>query len=1122
MHGTRTGRVSRAWILFAVAISLAGPAPAEAGTGVHLAYHWHLHQPIYWPESHPTLPRYQFAAESLDIKNTGGNTYPGSTHAHPRNNLAGGDGEFDPVFSKPDRVNAYQSGGWNAIQSIMGHPDAGASISYSGSLMENIWSWGKDNRLGYGPHWNSGFTAARTNFVAGGGSRGDMLGMTYHHAFSPLLPRSVLRKEIQIFKEIWWRTWSGASDKSDHSKGFWPIECAFSRHMIPVLVDEGYEWVIVANSHLARTCGNYLDVARKGNSGWNIDPPNRADRIGPTVPSDQWYTGTIDGRGGAFPAPFAYQPHKAKYVDPETGAETRMTVVPMCDYLSYVNGFSSMGTGEIDAELAPFNDTARPSLVLMAHDGDNAWGGGSSYYQESVPDLMDEASGKGYRPSTIQKYLNEHPVPSTDVVHVEDGAWVNAANDWGHPQFINWLWPPARDPAHPDYDADDPRTWFDIETGWTEDWRNWAVVIAAANHCETAEQIASDNGRTVNAWKIQEPSQPNGTGNSPNNAERAWHHFLAGLDSGFMYYGTSLDDEVKQTLAGNIAVNFANAAMADNPGSHPDRTPPTLFKPQRYPWNPGGMGWGPLTGYRAIGFEGNDPHYSDFYIWTHVYDISGVTGVTLYVRADADGDNPLADNANETYAGGTGVGAWQQVAMTRRTIGPTEGGNGDTLNFFLSPQQIADHYWAKVTGYSETLLDYYVEAVDSLGNTSKSDIQHVYVGQAHGGGPTNKRVCLVEGSPLITDNPAAQNTSVDAFDLDQAGGSAATIGLGGFGNFGQLHLNADATNLYLGAYDCDVAGNNNVMVLFIGMNTLTADVTHIRAQAGLPHALDRMHNLDFTDPVDLALVLGDEYGDGTFVNFNLGNGDDLGQGVFHIGTTSFVEVAGARVSQYDGDGTLPTGSDDADNDRLTDRWEACIPWSELHAVNAGDLVHLTVAGVFASNGTAGDDRYLSGNIVGAGMTSSGMDGNNVGLNNMSLQPLAICLDAIDTDDDLLPDYFERTHFGDLTEETATGNGDGDVFNHQEEYWLGTDPTNGASALVITAEEPAGSMTRVSWRSVGGKTYAVESSDDLAAGFVHLDTVAETNLPAGVAGETEIRDARPQAPNRTYRIRLAAP
>ena len=84
--------------------------------------------------------------------------------------------------------------------------------------------------------------------------------------------------------------------------------------------------------------------------------------------------------------------------------------------------------------------------------------------------------------------------------------------------------------------ATDSTTWM----------RTWA---------ETAEAITLANGGSVLAWKIQEPTQRNGTNNNPNAAEQAWHYFLGGLDSGFMYYGTALDDEVKQTLAANRALD---------------------------------------------------------------------------------------------------------------------------------------------------------------------------------------------------------------------------------------------------------------------------------------------------------------------------------------------------------------------------------------------------------------------------------------------------------------------------------------------------------------------------------------------------------------------------------------
>lgn len=765
----------RSCILVAGLALAAGAPPAlRASSAVHLTYHWHLHQPIYWPEVNPFPPqtnRYQFAADSIALKTTNaGNFYPGSAYKHPRNALVSGDGgEYDSVFDKADRVIAYQQGGRDSINTITNdHPDGGASVSYSGALQENIGSLGRAGRYGYGSGWNGGYTQTRgssANYrTTSGHPRTDMVGMTYHHSFGPLLPRSVLRKEIQIFKEIWWKSWGGNPDKSDHSKGFWPIECAFSRHMIPVLLEEGYQWSIVANSHLARTCTNYLDVALKGTSGWNMDPPNRADQLGPLVPANQWWSGQIDGRGGAFPAPFAYQAHRAKYVNPETGAESFITVVPMCDLLSYQNGYATMGTGDIDAHIAPFNNPAQPSLVLMAHDGDNAWGGGNDYYMSSVQNLFRDAANQGYRPTTLQQFLAEHPVPAGDVVHVEDGGWVNAADDWGHPQFINWLWPPTRPSSDPAYNGLDPRTWYDLESpGWTEDWRNWAVLIAGANYCETAEQITLSTGGSVQAYKIQEPVQTNGNSNNPNAAEQAWHFYLGGLDSGFMYYGTSLDDEVKQTLAVNRAVSFASNVIGNGAL---DQTPPTVFKPQRFPWNPGGKGWGPLTGYRAVGFDGKPAYSSDFHIWTHVYDVSGTTHVTLYVRADLDGVNPLNSNQNETYAGGAEVGAWVALPMNKRTV-PTGNvtGNGQ-IDFFLEPQVIADYYWAKVTGYTNVLLDYYVLAVDSRGNTNRSDIQHVWVDAGSGDDATNPRVA-------VSPNPPVAGSAVTV-SYDATGGPLST------------------------------------------------------------------------------------------------------------------------------------------------------------------------------------------------------------------------------------------------------------------------------------------------------------------------------------------------------------
>jgi hypothetical protein len=220
---------------------------------VHVARHWHLHQPIYWPEWNSNgsqTQRYQYAWDSLQMKFANGNRYDGSPVRHPQNNLVQGDpeGSFDAVFSPDDRIKAYQAGPKESLGRIRDLPFAGYSMSYSGSLIENVNSFGRNNAYGYAANWNQNFIDIRNWRNQSGQRRHDLVGFTYHHSFGPLIPKSVLRKELQIFKEIYWKTWAGQPDKSDHSKGFWPSEAAFSRHMVDVLADEGYEWVIVAKS----------------------------------------------------------------------------------------------------------------------------------------------------------------------------------------------------------------------------------------------------------------------------------------------------------------------------------------------------------------------------------------------------------------------------------------------------------------------------------------------------------------------------------------------------------------------------------------------------------------------------------------------------------------------------------------------------------------------------------------------------------------------------------------------------------------------------------------------------------------------------------------------------------
>ena len=502
---------------------------------------------------------------------------------------------------------------------------------------------------------------------------------------------------IQAQKALMPGTWGGAT-----SAGFFPAEMCFSERMIPVLASEGIQWTIVPDVHIARACADYPYAANQD----NCDPPNPADQQNPA--QGYFYPQSISrGVTTKVPVPYGLRPHRAQYTDPQSGAVTSLTVVPAADGMSWNEGYGLYGTGEIDA-IASRNDPAKPMLVLFAHDGDNAWQGGYSYYHENVTQFSHAADRKGYEPTTVAEYLADHPVAEDDVVHVEDGGWVNADGDFGSPQFINWNWPLVNSSGQ-----------FDVANGWAEDERNWAVLTAAVNRVLTAEQYAG----APDIARVVDPRQPGTT-----RVEKAWHHLLAGHESGYMYYGAALDMEVKASLAANSAIRFADSVLA---GGGTDLTPPTVWLPQRLPWNPGGKGGGSL--WRYPGGAGASMS-QDFWVWTFVSDVSGVDTVRFRYRLSADTTRRQPSAENRTYAGGSGVGPWQVMGMTRRAFPAGNYLNDPNINFFVMPLAIADEYYVQVTGLKNVLADYYVEAVDDLGNVKRTAIQHVWVGDSGTGG----------------------------------------------------------------------------------------------------------------------------------------------------------------------------------------------------------------------------------------------------------------------------------------------------------------------------------------------------------------------------------------------------
>ena len=708
--------------------------PIAQGNGnVYVSRFWHNHQPIYWPEWNGNGGqdmRVQYAWDSIVLKN--GQTY-GTGQGHPDNNLS-------DIFGKNDRINSYQRTPRDSLASL--DSAAGFAISYSGSLIDNINNLGSNNQLGYGSGWWNGYREARGWYTPSGSRRMDLVGFTYHHSLAAVLPKAVLRKEIQAFKQAWWKAWGGNSDLSDHSKGFFPTEMAFSTEMLDVLVDEGYEWVIVPSHHLSRTSPSYNDYANpEGTFQIKSSPPNRADQLAPEMGNGWWFAEPNPGQAAWNVAPYAYQLHKTQYVNPETGAIKSMLVVPSDDVLSYKAGYSGAEIGMVHENFSPYaNDSSRPVIVLPSTDGDNAWGGGSSSWFESTPSFFGACQNSGYNVCAVQDFVNAHggQANNDDPVHVEPGAWIFPESGYGSPYYLKWIEPPVNPNS---LSTCYTNTMVDIETpGFALKFWSWAPVMTGANWCETAEQIWKGEGGSVDIWKIAHPydNLTSGAWMDPNIVERAWHIYLCGLDSGFNYYGgLGNDDEVKPSLAKTRAVallrDYVNARLAS------DLTPPSVFHPQRFPWNPG---WYTFGWFNRV--PGVDENYlkrmpSYFYVWTHVYDVSGVASVNLKVRIDGDGVNALATTANEVYADSGEVGTWNTIPMIMRSLpndtaslnAAADNGQIDYFSDALSPE-LADYYFAKIDSsslpnYKDKLLDYYIEAVDNRGNTNRTDIQHVFV-----------------------------------------------------------------------------------------------------------------------------------------------------------------------------------------------------------------------------------------------------------------------------------------------------------------------------------------------------------------------------------------------------------
>ncbi|MBF0499628.1 MAG: hypothetical protein HQM09_05820 [Candidatus Riflebacteria bacterium] len=541
---------------------------------IYISFHWHMHQPIYWPYE-----------DILTTDHRGVYSY-----------------SVVDVFNQ--RMGPYTSWPWDAVKSIAdaGLPDGGAQVSFSGSLMENL------NVIKGNSGWAGSYAAGRHLKTVRGNPRLDMVAFGYHHPLMALIGYEDIRRQIAAHRDMLLRTFG---DDVPYSKGIFPPENAFAKWMIPALVDEGLEWVMVDNIHFNRACKGYPWV-----KGENLFPPNPADQR--NVNPGSWLQ--LNGLWAPSKvSAWADRPHWVEMTDPATGKTAttpggkpaRMIAVPTERYLGNEDGRGGFGALNYEAVMSQLlsenNDPDHPILLVLHHDGDNYGGGSDGYYHANFSRFVEwvKANPDRFVCTTVQDYLDRFPPAANDVIHVEPGSWAGADN--GDPEFLKWNGNP------------------DPKTGYSPDRNSWGVMTACRNIVATAR----DQKVPSAALKA---------------AERM---LMVAQTSCYEYWdGTEMWDS-HPTRACNQAEEAVVSLLSTKEN---DVTPPAIYIPQREPYNPGGQEWG------------TKPESSDFTIWTYAYDFGGIGSVVLNLRTHPG--MTAADTSCDVLAGGE----WKALPMESRAI----------------------------------------------------------------------------------------------------------------------------------------------------------------------------------------------------------------------------------------------------------------------------------------------------------------------------------------------------------------------------------------------------------------------------------------------------------------------
>lgn len=760
---------------------LLGTASAASIPAAHV---YHNHMPNFWPFYGVDVAatynntaigapiRYTYDGQVINLKN---NPPAGYSYYLPAA-LGGGIMPHDDLVSyyTPDaKTGAYQ---WWA-QQVAGEAknwsggSAQIHVTMSGALVNNVNSLENlQNVPGYtNPSWGSSWRSSYNGLKTTNNYRSlDLIHFTGHHSMGPLVGPDYFLKDL-IFQNATLAQSYFLGGSFTSSNGYFPTELGFSERLIPTLAKLGVKWSVMGNNHFSRTLKDYPFSTYDANGDTLTSPPNRAD-LRNTSSTGSWVANPMahEQQVVVNRFPFASTPHWVRYVDPATGAVSQIAGIPVSQNGSWYEGWE--GSTTVD-EYVPYASLEPRQFFVVAHDGDNSSGraGSLTTWQAGY---NTTCSGNGYCLG-IDEYLKAKPIPSNDVRHVQDGSWIDTRDSSSDPTWYHWHLPfmiwngqfatfnqvtgmnlaPKKNLKGQAEGAT-----VSLEYGWHYLERNFALLQAALNYAKTAEQIwlgghpnywspsttldhqVTYPGNQLNPWMISFPVKGDASkdyAGGANPAELGWYFLLPAMDSGFGYYDENKDDDVKPTLAFNNSLAFTKPYVTANLAN--DHTGPSVWWPQRYPYNPGSVNASKAEGWTV-------QHYSsDFAVYTYAYDVSGIASMKVMIRPHTSTNIDASDDTYKVYdpasmVGKPGlsitpsnVGAWVAYPMQVRDLKPVMNGvdwvqpTKDTLQV-LPAQEIGNLYYAYLHNYRNQLLDYYVEATDTKGNGTRSEIQQVYVG----------------------------------------------------------------------------------------------------------------------------------------------------------------------------------------------------------------------------------------------------------------------------------------------------------------------------------------------------------------------------------------------------------